>query len=505
MSVVSPVSELPLAAPPAETAPLGARELDRSLLRGIAWTGAMRWATQLLSWASTLIVARLLAPTDYGLVGMAMVYLGLIQLVNEFGLGAAIVTCRDLTTDQIARLGGLALLLGVGFVALSAALAAPVAGFFDEAAVRGIILVSSVTFLTGAVQVVPRALLVRDLDFRRLAWADGAEAVIATCVTLALAALGFKFWALVLGPLTGRATGAFLVRSWRPHRVAWPGNLKTIAGPVSFGWHVVVSRIAWYLYSNADFAVVGRFLGKAALGAYTLGWTISSIPIDRVTALVASVTPPVFSAVQRDPPALQRYLARLTEGLAFITFPACAGIALVADQFVLLALGEHWRPAITPLRLLAVSAALRSVSPLLPQVIVSTGHARRNMQLTILATLILPGLFYVGAHWGTAGVAAAWVVGYPVCVMPLFLYFALRHTGLSFTAYLRALSPAAGATLAMAVAVLGLRWGIPATWPLLARLAGQVATGAVVYAAVLYYGYRARVRALWALFRELRS
>src|SRR5437763_6655187 len=107
----SPVSSAVLEQRADQPASPPARELDRSLIRGIAWTGATRWATQLLGWASTLIVARLLAPTDYGVVGMAMIYLGFMQLVNEFGLGSAIIQRRDLTADQISRLNGLALLL----------------------------------------------------------------------------------------------------------------------------------------------------------------------------------------------------------------------------------------------------------------------------------------------------------------------------------------------------------------------------------------------------------
>ena len=483
----------------------GARELDHSLLRGIAWTGVMRWATQLLSWASTLIVARLLAPTDYGLVGMALVYLGFIELVSEFGLGAAIITRRDLTEDQIARLAGLALLIGGGLIGLSAVLAAPVAAFFGEPPVRWIIMVSSLTFLTGALQVVPRALLTRDLDFRRIAWADGAEALLGTCTALTLAALGLRYWALVLGPVVGRATSTVLVNGWRRHRMAWPRKFGSIAGAVNFGWHVVVARLAWYWYSNADFAVVGRVLGKAPLGAYTLGWTISSIPIDRITSLVGSVTPPVFSAVQRDPPALQRYLRNLTEGLAFVTFPACVGIALVADLFVPVVLGEHWRPAVVPLRLLALSAALRSVSPLLSQILISTGNTKQNMRLAMACALVLPAMFYVGAHWGTGGVAAAWLVGHPAVVMPLFLVAALRLTGMRLSAYLRSLSPAASASLLMAGGVLGMRLATPSSSPAGVRLALQVLTGIVTYAAILYWGHRPRLRAFWALARAIRT
>src|SRR5207249_3096528 len=291
--------------------------------------------------------------------------------------------------------------------------------FFGEAAVRWIILSSSITFLMTALQIVPRALLTRDLDFRRLAWADGAEALVAAGATLAFAAVGLRYWALVLGPLAGRLTSTVLINAWRSHRLAWPRRFASIAAAVSFGWQVVVARIAWYFYSNADFAVVGRVLGKAALGAYTLGWTISSIPVDRVSALVASVTPAVFSAVQHDPPALQRYLRNLTEGLALVTFPG--------------------------------------------------------------------------------------VVGHPTCVLPLFLVAGLRVTGLSLATYLKALGPAVGATLVMAATVLAMRWATPAGLPASLRLGMHVFAGVGAYGAVLYFAHRPRVRALWALVRELRG
>jgi O-antigen/teichoic acid export membrane protein len=309
----------------------------------------------------------------------------------------------------------------------------------------------------------------------------------------------------VLGPIVGRATCTILVNTWRPHRVAWPRHFASIAGAVGFGWHVVVARVAWYLYSNADFAIVGRVLGKGPLGSYTFGWQISSIPIDRVTALVMSVTGPVFSTVQHDRAALRRYLRNLTEGLAFITFPATVGLALVADVFVLALLGDHWRPAIVPLRFLALSAALRSVTPLLPQIIVSTGHAKRNMQFTIAATLIMPILFYAGTRWGTAGVAIAWVIGYPACVLPMFLGEVLRVTGMTLGGYARALSPAAGVTLLMAAIVLGVRAVSPATWPAGLRLGTQGLAGIATYGLVLYGIHRARVREFWAFVRAIRS
>lgn len=478
--------------------------LDRSLIGGLAWTGATRWATQLIGWAATLVVVRLLAPSDYGLVGMALVYLGFMQLVNEFGLGAAIIQQRQMTEDQVARINGFAVILGVGFVLFSVLVAGTVAGFFDQPAVRGIIVVASLTLLLAAVQVVPRALLARDLAFKRLAWVDGGEAITATVATLTLAALGARYWSLVVGPLVGRLASTILLGLWRPHRAAWPRRFHSIAGSVEFGWHVVVARLAWYFYSNADFLVIGRVLGNVALGAYTIGWTVASMPVDRITALVGSVAAPVFASVQDDRAALRRYLRNLTEAVAFVTFPAAVGLAIVADEFVVTVLGPQWRPAILALRLLALAAALRSVSTLLPYVVVATGHARRNMQLTAMAALILPLLFYAGTRWGIAGVAAAWVIGHPLVVMPWFLFFALRLTELRLPDYLRALGPAALGTGIMAAAVLGVRSLTPGDWPVPAALALHVLTGALVYAGIAYYARRERLRSLWELFRELR-
>src|SRR5262249_17517307 len=143
------------------------------------------------------------------------------------------------------------------------------------------------------------------------------------------------------------------------HPVAWPRPFTTVRDAVHLGWHVVVARVAWYAYSNADFVVVGRMLGPDALGAYTVAWIIASIPVDRLTALVTQVAPPVLSAVQDDPAAVRRYVLSLVRGIAFVTFPAAAGLALVADEFSAVALGAQWQASSIPLRLLALSTITR--------------------------------------------------------------------------------------------------------------------------------------------------
>ncbi|MGH7657783.1 MAG: oligosaccharide flippase family protein, partial [Gemmatimonadales bacterium] len=186
-------ARLPTLDPPPESDAEDIRQsLDRSLIHGVAWTGGLKWITQIASWASTIVVARLLTPADYGLFGMATLYLGLVQLVNEFGLGAAIIRQRDLTEEQISDLTGVSWALGFVLMGISVGMAWPVAAFFKEEAVRLILIVLSVTFVLSTAKSIPRSLMSRDLQFRRVAIVDATEVLVGLATTLTLAILGYR-------------------------------------------------------------------------------------------------------------------------------------------------------------------------------------------------------------------------------------------------------------------------------------------------------------------------
>jgi PST family polysaccharide transporter len=462
----------------------------------------MRWLTQLVSWVATILIARLLTPADYGIVGMAVVYSGLIEMISDFGLGAAIVQRRDLGPARIAQLGGVALGLGVFLFTASVLLATPIAWFYGEPAVTPIIMVLAVNFVLAGIQLVPQSLLVRDLRFRQLAWVHAAEALSLTACSLTLAVLGAGYWALVVGLVTSKVTGMVFALGFRRHAIAWPFPLRHIASEITFGWQFMVSNIAWYLYNNADFAIVGRVLGKVVLGAYTIAWSLASVPVERVSALLGNVFRGIFSAVQHDRVALARYLCILTEGLAIVTFPAAVGLSLVADDCVRLLLGEKWLAAVEPLRLLALYAAVRSVSTLFAPLLVATGHNRLSMQFNLLAAAVMPVLFLLGTRWGMVGVAVAWIVGYTMIVISLFLRQVLRILQLPLGRYLRSLAPAALATGVMGPVVLLVQRSTSLEPGSVARMLVTAGSGAVVYAAVLWLAHGRRLRGMMELVRE---
>jgi PST family polysaccharide transporter len=486
---------------PAETLAEDQRRLDRSLVSGIAWTVAFRWIAQVISWAATLYVARILVPGDYGLVAMATVPIGFARLVEDMGLDAIIIQDRTLSSEQLASLAGSMLGLGVLLTGAFLALALPIASYFREPAVAAVVAVLSVTFILDAIQVLPRALLQRDLRFRTLAWLHGLQVTVAAVVVAGAAALHLGHWALVLNSLLSSAVVTATLYALRPFQVGWPRKLGHIAGSLMSGWRMLVSRGAWYGYSSLDSALIGRVLGKDALGIFVFAMTFASLPVTEVSSMVSKVVPGVFSSVQDSPRQLRRYFLLLTEAVSYITLPMSVGLALTAQDFVLLALGPKWVDVILPLQILCLYMAINACQMLISHVLLWTGHFRANMWLNILTLVVLPVGFYVGLHWGVPGVAWAWAIGFPITVLPV-AFLMVRILDVRARDFGDALKPAVVGCLVMTVAVLLTRDVLPVSWSHGLRLIAQALAGAVLYAVALLGLYWSRVLGMYQVVRE---
>jgi O-antigen/teichoic acid export membrane protein len=480
----------------------GTQKAGSSLVGAIAWAGASMWITQILSWATTIYVARVLSPNDYGLFALASVYLGLVSLVSELGIGSAVIVLRDLGDRQLAGLNTVSVIAGFVWLILSVILARPIGAFFTSDELPLLIVVMSVAFLITSFKVVPDSQLRRELRFKLVAHIEGTKALLQLLFTIAAAWAGLRYWSLVIGYLVGAAAETILTLVCRRHYFAWP-NLGMLKPALMLSRDLLLTRICWYVYTNSDFVIAGRLLGQAPLGAYRLAWSISNIPVDKVAAMVMRTSQAFFSDVQKDYSSLRRYLLTLTEGLGLVTIPASMGIVLVADQFVPLVLGDSWTEAILPLRLLALYAAARSITPLIPTILTVTGNSAYTARVTFWTSLILPVGFVIGARWGAAGIAAAWVIMYPISTIPLYRR-AFAEIGLRFREYFSALRVAFVATVFMTLAVSALRYGLASSVPSFASLVLQAVTGLIAYVGYIALFHRPRVRAFAHTIRLLR-
>ncbi len=488
--------------PGADPAP--GKRLDYLLVTGIAWTAVLRWPAHALSWIATAFAARILAPADYGIVSMAMLAIGLVRMVEDFGLDAVLVQDRTIVGTMQSRLAGLVLCIGASLCALFVALAHPVAAFFGEPLVAPVLMCLSLLCIGDAFQVVSRAGLQRRMQFARLAWIQFLQVAVTQGVLVAGALLGWGVWALVGGALCGALAATLLLFAWHPYAIAWPRELSRLASPLLQGWRVLASRIAYYAYTTADQTVVGKLLGKEALGAYSFATALSGAVSGEIASTVTRVVPGIFSEVQQDPAALKRYFLVLTELLSYLSLPLSVGLALTADYVVHIVLGPQWEGVILPLQILCIYTAYYTSQILFGPVLTWTGRFRQNMWCSIAAGVTLPAAFLLGARFGLEGIAWAWAIGYPVANIPSAV-LAFRAIGSGVREWLSAVAPASAACVLMAAAVLATRALLPAELAVPLAAAAAVAAGIAAYLASLLILFPRRVREMIEFVKVLRQ
>jgi teichuronic acid exporter len=476
---------------------------DHSLIGSLAWKAIGDWVSQIFSWVSFLIVLRILSPSDFGIVAMAVVLLPYLRYVGEFGVPRVIVNFPDLTEDQIAQLNTFSLFLGFACFALAVGLAYPVALFFRTPRLAVVMIVTCSALIPWGFRAVSEGLLNKEIRFRLLSVFDAVNAIVAASTTLTLAYFHFGYWALVLGNLVGIFLRAILIVAARPHRLAIP-RFSTIREPLLFGWHVLVSLVALNSYQTLDNVTVGRVLGQRALGFYGMAWTLANVPLEKITSLVTTVVPSYLALVQKEPAELRRYVRTLTEAMSLITFPATIGLGLVAHELVPVALGHKWDSAVVPLEILSIYAAFRSIVALLPKVLTAVGNPRFVMWNDLLALVLLPAAFYAGSRWGTAGVAMGWVAAYPLIALRLY-WKTFATIGMKTGEYIRALRPALDGSIVMTVCVLLVKRELPLTVPTVVRLAIEIAVGMSAYAGTEFLFHRERMQAFAQMARTFKG
>jgi teichuronic acid exporter len=480
------------------------RNLDTAFIGGLAWTTGAKLLTQFLSWGSVLVLARLLSLSDFGIVEMAGLFVGLTNILAEFGIGTAVLQMHELDRRRLAQLNTASVALcalGYGCLVLAAPLAV---SFFRSAPLRLLVIVNGLCLVITGFQSVPVGLLQKDLDYRRLSVVEAGQSFAQALVAIAFAVRGMGYWSLVAGVLTGKLLAAIMTLYWKPVGFAIP-RWKEIEAPLRLGWHVAVSRLAWAAYNASDTVVVGRMLGDSVLGSYRIALNLASAPAEKIGTLIMRVTGPLFAKVQKNDEAVRRYFKIFSEALSMSILPLMFGLAVVAPEAVKVILGSKWEGAIAPLRWLALFFGARVLCALAQQVLTSLRYTRFIMWISVISFLVMPIGFYFASRQGAGAVAATWVILAPVTVFPGIVKL-LRVIRLPFREYLDVLIPSLAGSAGMLAAVLATRlWLLSSDARPLVNLAIMVSIGGAVYVGVLLTCYRERVIRYIRFLRGLRK
>jgi O-antigen/teichoic acid export membrane protein len=457
------------------------QSLGTRTVRGMLWGYGSYVGGRVLIFVATAILARLLSPTDFGLVALALLFTGLLYTIRDLGVTQALIIVDDEKLEDRADTAFLfSIAFGFGLSALTAALGPLAARFFHESQLKTLLPVLGISFIMRALGTTHYALAQRRLDFRTRTAGECADVVVRGLVTIALAIAGLGAYSLAIGYVVGElalSVTMWTLVPWRP-RLRFRGHeLRPL---LTFGGTVTGVDIFTGITQGVDNVFVGRVLGAAALGIYALAFRLPDLIIGNLTLVAGTVLFPAFASVDRH--SLQDAYLTTIRYTVMLTLPLAIGLAILAEPFVLAAFGEKWRGAITPMQLLVVYAFFPAITA--PPGIIYKAIGRADILLK-LAFVRTPLLIVSLALFVSQGITAAAACQAGVAVVFFFVTTAIASRMLDVTArrIWVAVWPATAAAAVLAVVLAVVHRLIESPWP--ALTVGAVAGGAA-YLGVLW-------------------
>ena len=387
--------------------------LKQQAASGVKWSAFSAGIVTTLQFITFAILARLLSPSDFGLLGMIMVVIGFAQAFSDMGISNAIIHRQDATREQLSSLYWLNIISGIVVFFVLCASTPLVVGFYREPRLSYLLYLTALIFLITPFGQQFQSLLQKELKFDGLAKIDVTSAVVNSIVAIGLALDGFGVYALILGQLSAMTSKSVLLccmgwPRWRPSLHFAKHDLK---GYISFGLYQMGDRTINYLNSNLDYLLIGSMLGAKALGYYTLAYNLIIIPSSMINPVITKVAFPVFSKIQNETDKLRKGYLSVLQLLSTVNFPIMIGLAVVAPVAVPIIFGTQWLPSIFLVQILTIVGLLRSTGNPVGALLLAKGRADLGFTWNLSMTAVQIPALYLGANFfGTAGVAIAFAV-----------------------------------------------------------------------------------------------
>ncbi|MFG6637677.1 lipopolysaccharide biosynthesis protein [Sulfitobacter sp. 1A12126] len=395
------------------------KDLNRRSKRGGMITIGSQAVTMLMQLTSTVVLARMLTPDDYGVMGMVLSVVALAAIFKDLGLSSAAIQKQNLTVEHQTNLFWINSVFGLLLSGVVFAVAPAVAWFFGRPELTGMTWVLSLTFIFAGLGAQHNSMIVRNMQFGHQGIINVASIAVTFMVSVSLAALDFGFWSLAWGHVAGAAGRTALAWSFSPF---FPGLWKRRVGTkelLHFGANVTGFNFVNYFSRNLDNVLIGKFAGADALGIYGRAYQLMMLPIQSLRGPIDAVTFPVLCKLQDKPEEWRRYHIQTLKVIAFLSMPLVAWMFLISSPLIIGLLGEQWAHVIPIFKILAIVAFVQPTSSMIGSALLSVGNTKRYFMHGVVVSPILAIAFAVGIIWGAEGVAWAYVAVIYVTLVPL--------------------------------------------------------------------------------------
>jgi O-antigen/teichoic acid export membrane protein len=477
--------------------------LKQQTLSGIGWSAGAQIGKQGLQFIISVILARLLTPEDFGLVGMILVFTGFAGLFSELGFGAALIQRQEIEERHLSSIFWLNIVAGLILTGIVIAVAPLIAAFFNEPRLKVLIMLISLNFFISSLNTVQNAILNRSMDFRKLAIIETLTIAIAGGFAITLALMGFGVWSLAWQMLMSTTVGVITmwqVSDWRPRFCYDKNAVKELVG---FSSNLLSFNVFNYWVRNSDNLLVGKFIGSVGLGIYARAYGIMLMPLNQISATVGQVMFPSLSKMQDDKVRVRRIYLRTISVIALITFPMMIGLFTVADSFVLALFGPKWIGVIPLLQIFALLGMVQSIGTTVGWIYNSQGRADWQFRWSIAAGSLLIVSIIIGIIVGTViSVAVCYAIMSGVILAYHNFSIPGKLINMTFSEVVSNVRGVFGCALLMGGGVWLLGIFMPSGWTYWAHLLVQVPFGVALYILLIHFFKLSAYLELKGLLRE---
>ena len=416
------------------------------------WLSFFRFCTQIISWGSTIIIARLLSPEDYGLMSMATVLSGYAMIFTELGFGAAIIQRPQSNLRELSSIFWFTVLMGFVFGGGCFILAYPTAAIFNEARVIPLTRTVSIIFILNGFKIVPINLMKKNIDFKKIGSIEMIATLTSIIAMILIAFFDGGVWTLILGHVTRSFVQTILYftnQKWKP---TFYFKFSDVKSYLNFGVFVILASSFLYIFEKADQFFGAMYWSATTLGLYNFAIELARLPNNKLISLIKQVSYPVFSIFQANRPEFNKFYLNINKFIAIIVFPLYIGGFLVGKELIMALLDEKWYRIIPIFKILCASQVFLTMSSINDGVNNSLARPSWPMVFHGTCAIIMSISFYFAARHGMHAMLIPWITIFPLLCIG-YLFVTSTKIDIGFISYLRNLSMPVMATFMMAITI----------------------------------------------------
>ncbi len=414
--------------------------LKQKTISGLLWSFIDSFAMQGISFIVGIVLARLLTPHEFGLIGMITIFIAISSSFINSGFGNALIQKQNCTQKDYSTVFYFNLLMGVIFFLILFFSAPAISRFFNEPQLIHLIQVLGIVLIIDALTIIQRTILTKRIDFKLQTKVSIISSILSGILGLTMALKGFGVWSLVVKQISQQTVNSVLLWTWNRWRPLFVFNIDSFRQLFSFGYKLLISGLIDTLYRNIYYLIIGKYFSAQELGYYTRADQFQSLPSSNVQNIISRVSFPILSSIQDDIPRLREAYKKLIRSTMLITFILMLGMAAVARPMILSLIGDKWESSIIYLQMLCFVGMFYPLHALNLNMLQVQGRSDLFLRLEIIKKLLAVPIILIGIIWGIKPMIFAMIVN-TVIAYYLNSYWSGKLIGYSFTQQIKDIFP----------------------------------------------------------------